>query len=716
MLDKFRETAITWDKANRKVYEPLRVSAGDNKGRKLSVQVVNDGVIENLSGASLSFFWETKDKVHKGLDAFTAVDASKGEFEIYYTTGMLSNEGTLNANLVLVDASGRIVSEPFTITIFKGIDDDAIQSSDSFTALTEALIDVSNLEQNYAPRLNDLTAQLQQTERFIISSNFNSLDDAVAELNSSESENTTLLIDEDYTVSDTFTITKPYTNIRSINNSVITRTDTQKSVFSFLANNCSLSDTVIKSPTGWYGHNSKWQNNEAVVHISGHYFRAINNTIENIYRVGFGVRKANNILFSGNHIIGNYPASQWTGVESVNHGITLDGGKFTIITGNTIEHCVNDIFIGRYEGDYTVGVIINDNILNYTFGHAIYCGNDNEHTTITGNTIYNSKGAIACTGDGHSVTGNTILFDEKASLATSGAHISLRDSQNAVVSGNTIKTINTVGPAGASIALQSKDKGLLKNNIITNNTIEQANFGPAIRVIPQNVEDFIIGNVIDGNMITGKCGENQGMITLAGSTVNRADYNKIRNNTIIVNGTNASGWGIYTPYQNHLLIENNDMRILFNSDFERNMQFVRFDNVVGSIIRDNVLYIPTGYGLLLTVFMMNATASSQNSYVGNVAQNEAGVALTGFNLNDYATVLLKDNRVGPEKLYGTITTATQSTTIQNKNMTTHSVVVLTPTNSNASKLGYYVTVSNGSFTVITESVPAGECTYNYMIM
>lgn len=170
MLDKFRETAITWDKANRKIYESLRVSAGDNEGRKLSVQLVNDGVIEDLSGASLSLFWETRDKANKGLDAFTALDATKGEFEIYYTTGMLSNEGNLNANLVLVDASGRIVSEPFKITVFKGIDDDAIQSSDSFTALTEALIDINDLEQNYAPRLSTLeqndvsfSQQLQQT-------------------------------------------------------------------------------------------------------------------------------------------------------------------------------------------------------------------------------------------------------------------------------------------------------------------------------------------------------------------------------------------------------------------------------------------------------------------------------------------------------------------------------------------------------------------------
>ena len=165
MLDKFRETAITWDKANRKVYEQLRVSAGDNKGRKLSVQVVNGGVIESLSGASLSLFWETKDKAHNGLDAFETVDAAKGEFEIYYKTGMLSNEGALNANLVLVDTNGRVVSEPFTITVFKGIDDDAIQSSDSFTALTEALVQVGNIN-NKADRdeLLALESTFEQTK------------------------------------------------------------------------------------------------------------------------------------------------------------------------------------------------------------------------------------------------------------------------------------------------------------------------------------------------------------------------------------------------------------------------------------------------------------------------------------------------------------------------------------------------------------------------
>ena len=54
-LDNFRSQTIVWDKANRKVYENVRVSSGDENGRKLTVQVVNDGVVESFSGLLIKF-------------------------------------------------------------------------------------------------------------------------------------------------------------------------------------------------------------------------------------------------------------------------------------------------------------------------------------------------------------------------------------------------------------------------------------------------------------------------------------------------------------------------------------------------------------------------------------------------------------------------------------------------------------------------------------
>lgn len=162
MLDEFRSTKITWDKATSRIYSPVTANASDENGRKLVVQIVNGGQVEDLTGATLHLYWETRDKLHDGLDVFKAVDLEKGEFELSYTTGMLSNHGVLNANLVLIDTVGRVVSERFKITVTEGIDNDAIQSENSFSSLTQALIDVSNFEQNYAPRLDDLTAQLAQ--------------------------------------------------------------------------------------------------------------------------------------------------------------------------------------------------------------------------------------------------------------------------------------------------------------------------------------------------------------------------------------------------------------------------------------------------------------------------------------------------------------------------------------------------------------------------
>ena len=153
MLQEFRSQKIIWDKAKTTFYEPVQASSGDSNGRKLIVKVLNNGVEENLTGATLSLSWHSKTDTN-GLDAFTPIDISKGEFEIYYTTGMLSNFGKLSASLVLTDASGVIESLPFIITVHKSnVDAEAVQSDNSFTALTQALVQVGNLEAAYAPRL-----------------------------------------------------------------------------------------------------------------------------------------------------------------------------------------------------------------------------------------------------------------------------------------------------------------------------------------------------------------------------------------------------------------------------------------------------------------------------------------------------------------------------------------------------------------------------------
>ena len=166
-LDNFRSQTIVWDKANRKVYENVRVSSEDENGRKLAVQIVNDGVVEDLTGFSLNLAWETRDKTTSGLDAFEVVDISKGQFSITYKTGMLQNVGNLNAQLVLVGTdTSKITSENFTITVFGGVGTDGAESSNEFSALTTALATVNQYD-----ALIESKADKETTEQSLFSLN-----------------------------------------------------------------------------------------------------------------------------------------------------------------------------------------------------------------------------------------------------------------------------------------------------------------------------------------------------------------------------------------------------------------------------------------------------------------------------------------------------------------------------------------------------------------
>ena len=161
-LDNFRTQKIIWDRANKKIFETIEANSGDSNGRKLVVQVINQETTEVLSGTTLSLGWKSRNGA-KGLDAFNVVDASEGIFEIYYTTEMLSNIGNIEASLILINSTGRIESSSFTISVRPStVDDESVESENSFTALTEALVKVNDLEDNYAPRLNEVTTQLAQ--------------------------------------------------------------------------------------------------------------------------------------------------------------------------------------------------------------------------------------------------------------------------------------------------------------------------------------------------------------------------------------------------------------------------------------------------------------------------------------------------------------------------------------------------------------------------
>ena len=207
MLQEFRSQKLIWDKAKTTFYEPVQANSGDSNGRKLVVKILNNGVEEDLTGSTLSLSWQTRKGDFDGLDVFTPIDITKGEFEIYYTTGMLSNFGKLSASLVLTDAGGVIESLPFVITVHKSnVDSEAVQSDNSFTALTQALVDVNNLEATYAPRLTNVESHLADITYYVTPEMFTGVSDADKINKALNSTSNTVILKSNYTIDETIFI------------------------------------------------------------------------------------------------------------------------------------------------------------------------------------------------------------------------------------------------------------------------------------------------------------------------------------------------------------------------------------------------------------------------------------------------------------------------------------------------------------------------------
>ncbi|OUL09273.1 hypothetical protein B0533_03630 [Sedimentibacter sp. SX930] len=134
---------IIWDQVGKTFFENPEAKPG----RIMRVQVVNAGIIEDLTGYTLNLGWTSvRDPSKFGLDAFDDVDITKGIFEIAYTTGMLTNIGPLNASLLLVPpGEGRpIESNNFKLTVKNSaINASAIQGETSFSTLENALVEVN---------------------------------------------------------------------------------------------------------------------------------------------------------------------------------------------------------------------------------------------------------------------------------------------------------------------------------------------------------------------------------------------------------------------------------------------------------------------------------------------------------------------------------------------------------------------------------------------
>lgn len=147
VIDKFRRTDVVLDKANSYILDEQFGKVGDIKGRDLVVQITNDGVIQDQSGIKLVLAWAHNQVKNTGIEPFEELNVQQGIFKVTYPAEMM-NEGTVTANIGVVQENGTTFTRNFTLRVEKNAGNaDAAITSDSWTVLLEALEKVNEAEQ-----------------------------------------------------------------------------------------------------------------------------------------------------------------------------------------------------------------------------------------------------------------------------------------------------------------------------------------------------------------------------------------------------------------------------------------------------------------------------------------------------------------------------------------------------------------------------------------
>ena len=165
LSDEFYYQHINLDTVNTQVFTNLTSKVGDINGRGLIVTLTENGLQKDTTGISLNLKWKHRSVVSQGLDNFDVVDLSKGVYKITYPTEM-NRSGLVDAFVQIVDSGKVVGTRNMIISVESTVgDDSAIESSNSFSALASALIEVQSwndridvVEQEFIDKSNNLDA------------------------------------------------------------------------------------------------------------------------------------------------------------------------------------------------------------------------------------------------------------------------------------------------------------------------------------------------------------------------------------------------------------------------------------------------------------------------------------------------------------------------------------------------------------------------------
>lgn len=171
-LNQFRDVDLVIDRANDNFIQRQFVSQGDFKGRTLTVQITDNGVIGEIPGVTINLYWTNQASGLTDLSAFSLIDKANSVFRLEYPQHMMT-PGKVIANIQVIQNGQATHLKPFELTVQKlqgkpvGIFDKAeysalvavLANANQFQTGIDKLV-INKADKEHVNRVEDLVAKM----------------------------------------------------------------------------------------------------------------------------------------------------------------------------------------------------------------------------------------------------------------------------------------------------------------------------------------------------------------------------------------------------------------------------------------------------------------------------------------------------------------------------------------------------------------------------
>ena len=130
---------------NKKPFQTITANVGEVASRFIKITILENNIPADLTGVT-AYLYAKKADGTKVFNSVKVEDAKQGIVLAELTSQVLAVPGLVKLTLLLTKDGAKLASKQIIVTVDESnVDEDAIQSSNEFNALTNALIDINNV-------------------------------------------------------------------------------------------------------------------------------------------------------------------------------------------------------------------------------------------------------------------------------------------------------------------------------------------------------------------------------------------------------------------------------------------------------------------------------------------------------------------------------------------------------------------------------------------